>query len=377
MDKRSTIPALLLAASTLFGCGGGGGGGGPRGVFLDGPVEGVSYFSGEIAGTTGPGGTFRYGAGQTVMFSIGDVVLGVASAKATMTPVDLVPGATDELDESVTNIARFLQTIDFDLDPTNGIQVDQVVRDAAVGVTIDFTQAIATFQAGEQAKVDTLTAGLPGGPRALVPTADAQEHLGLTLRSIVAGRYDGSYAGDDSGPFSVYVDRDGVLSGWAVSAFDGVIGLMGSADTLGGFLAGNASTGATFTGQIEADGSLAGTWTLGVEAGTFQGRRTVPLDAELDEDLIEDVAGTYGGTFDSNFGSEAFTATFDDEGNLSLPGEQVSGTVISTDGDQARFRALIDEGCELRGTLDRDGSLEGTLRNDLTGEVGTFEGTKT
>lgn len=369
-----TIIALLLAA-----CGSGGGGGGPSGVFLDSAVSGLDYAtSGGALGTTGADGRFRYGSGQTVTFSIGDAVLGVATGAAVVTPVDLVPGATDEQDESVINLARFLQTIDLDLDPTNGIAVDPLVHQAALGVGMDFTQSVAAFEANEQAHVNTLTAGLPGGPRALVPAQAAQDHLGATLRTIVAGRYDGRFAGDDSGPFSVYVNRAGVLFGWAVSPFDGPIALAGGAETDGGFLAGNASTGATFTGTIARDGTLAGTWQLGLEDGTFQGTRTVALDDALDEDLIDALAGTYAGTFSSNFGSESFTLLLDADGNLTLPppDDRLSGTLVSTSGTSASFVALDDEGAELRGTIQTSGALGGSLENDLTGERGTLSGTR-
>ena len=274
----------------------------------------------------------------------------------------------------MTNCARLLQTLDFDQDPSNGIEIVDSVRQAAVGVTMAFQQDPATFTTGEQANTDILTAGLPGGPRTLVATQEARDHLANTLRTIVAGRYDGSFAGDDNGPFSVYVDREGVLYGWAFSLFDGIIALFGSADKKGGFVAGNASTGATFMGQIEADGSLTGTWDLAFETGTFSGRRTIPLANLLDEDLIEMLAGQYDGTFVSNFGSEPFTMFLDDDGNVSLPvpDDQISGTVISTSGTTAELRALTDEGCQIMATVDAGGSLSGSFQNDLTGEVGTF-----
>lgn len=372
------LPGLLLA-SLLGACGGGGGGGGPSGVFLDSAVSGLDYATAAGAtGTTDAAGRFGFGAGQTVLFSIGDVILGLATGDAILTPVDLVPGAPDETDPGVVNLARFLQTIDLDLDPRNGIAIDPLVHQAAAGVTIDFTQSVAAFQAGEQAKVSTLTAGLPGGARALVAAQAAQDHLGSTLRRIVAGRYDGRFAGDDAGPFHVFVDREGVLFGWAVSPFDGLIALTGNAETDGGFLAGNASSGASFAGTIERDGTVAGTWELLLEGGTFTGTRTTSLANDLDEGLIDLLAGTYAGTFTSNLGSEPFTFLFDADGNLSLPppDDQVAGAIVTTSGTSATFEALTDDGTEARGTLQLSGALSGSFRNGLTGEVGTFTGTR-
>lgn len=376
MSPRS--PALLVSLALLSACGGGGGGGGPSGTFLDSAVSGMDYnTSAGSLGTTDAGGRFRYEAeGVQVTFLVGDIVVGIAPGAAVLTPLDLVPGAIDETDDEVTNVARFLQTIDLDQDPGNGIEIPAAVKAAAVGVTIDFSQSIAAFEAGEQSKVSTITAGLPGGARTLVPAVDAQAHLGDTLHRNVAGRYAGRFAGDDAGPFHVFVDREGTLYGWAVSPFDGLISLAGSADIDGGFLAGDASTGATFAGTIEPDGTLAGTWDLGLEAGTFEGQRTVAVDGALDDDLVAMLAGTYGGTATVAGQTDAFTALLDTDGNLMLPppDERVSGTIVSTSGTSASFVALTDEGDVIRGTVTLAGQISGTIRNDALGESGTFSG---
>ena len=369
--RWSWMSGILLGMAS---CSSGGGGGGPSGTFLDSAVEGLTATSGTTISVTDAQGRFSYASGQAVTFSVGDVVLGVAQGAAIVTPLDLSPGAVDETDPTVTNIARFLQTVDSDLDPDNGIVIDAAVQQAAMGVTIDFTQPIAQFEATEQAQVDTLTAGLPGGARPLVSAAQAQAHLARTLRSVVAGRYEGSYSGDDSGPFEVFVDRDGNLFGWAISDFDGLIGLSGGADVDGGFLAGNASTGATFSGQIEPDGTLSGTWSLSPESGTFQGRRTISLDVDLDEALIDQLAGSYAGTSTSGGITEPETLTLDDDGNIAVPppGERIAGTIYSTSGTRAEIFALTDEGCVIQGTFELPGNLTGDARNDYEGERATF-----
>jgi hypothetical protein len=375
---RASLSVILSVAASAA-CGGGGGGGGPSGIFRDSPVAGLDYTTSAGArGTSDASGRFRFGAGQSVTFSIGDVILGVATGAAIVTPVDLAPGASDETDETVINLARFLQTLDLDLDPSNGIVVDELVRQAAVGVTLDFTQSVAAFEANEGAKVGTLTAGLPGGARALIAAQAAQDHLGTTLRTIVAGRYDGRFSGDDNGSFSVYVNRAGQLFGWAVSPSDGVLALDGGAETDGGFLAGNASSGATFTGQIERDGTLAGTWQLAPDDGTFQGTRTTSLADDLDEALIDALAGTYTGTAVTNEGSDPFTLFIDADGNLSLPPADgvIGGSIVATSGTSATFEAIDVEGGEVRGTLQASGAISGSLVNDLTGERGTISGTK-
>lgn len=377
MNKQAGI-GWVLGGLLVAGCGGGGGGGGPTGVFLDGAVSGLTATSGSKISTTDANGRFAYLAGAQVMFALGDIVVGLGLGEPVMTPVDLVPGAVDETDDEVTNIARFLQTLDLDLDPDNGIEIDASVAMAAVGLTLDFSTDIATFETLAQPVVDMLTAALPGGSRTLVTAQEAQDHLRGTLRSIVAGRYQGTFDGDDTGPFTVFVDREGALFGWAFSQFDGLISLQGDADVDGGFVAGNASTGATFSGQIESDGTLSGTWMLSPESGTFDGRRVVSVDTDLDEDLIDMLAGTYVGTSTGSQGTDPLTVLVDDDGNLTQPppDDNIAGTVISTSGTTATFSGVDDEGTIFRGTIDASGNLSGTYRNDLESESGSFTATR-
>ena len=379
MNFRATF-GCSLGAALLSACGGSSsGGGGPTGVFLDSAVEGLDYIAtGGATGRTNVDGRFAYGNGQSVTFYVGDLIIGVAPGQAIVTPVDLVNTAMDETDEAVTNIARFLLTLDLDQNPDNGIEIDEVVRAATAGVDIDFTQGIDSFETNEQVDVDLVTAGLPGGSRALVPAAEAQAHLARTLRTTVAGRYDGTFNGDDSGVFHVFVDRAGSLYGWAVDSSGEPIALVGDADTDGGFLAGNASSGATFNGQIERDGTLAGTWQNSSEAGNFSGTRTISVSNNLDQGLVASLAGTYTGVTDTDEGPEAFTVFLDANGNFSLPApdNQVAGTLISTSGTTAELRALTDEGDEVQGTFDSAGTLNGSFNNTLEGFGGNFTATR-
>ena len=101
---------LLLAglAVLLSACGGsspagggippGGGGttGTQQGEFLDSAVQGLRFITQSQSGTTDNNGRFNYRTGETISFYVGDILLGSAPAKDTMTPVDLVAGAIDE-----------------------------------------------------------------------------------------------------------------------------------------------------------------------------------------------------------------------------------------------------------------------------------------
>ena len=46
------------------------------GQLVDGPVQGVRYESGSLTGFTGSDGEFQYEEGNTIRFSIGEIVLG-------------------------------------------------------------------------------------------------------------------------------------------------------------------------------------------------------------------------------------------------------------------------------------------------------------
>jgi hypothetical protein len=134
--KRSLITVALVAVLTLglMGCGSGDEGvtspGTPAtmGVFLDAEVEGLTYQSGDNPpAVTDENGTFEYTPGEPLSFSVGGVELGTLTDGAVVcTPNDfIVP----------ENIARFLQSLDADNDPTNGIDVSAASA-ALVGQTV-------------------------------------------------------------------------------------------------------------------------------------------------------------------------------------------------------------------------------------------------
>jgi hypothetical protein len=181
------IVGLVLVC---FGCGGGGGGGGNgspaanQGIFVDSAVGGLQYETPTQLGITNLQGTFHYQEGETITFSIGDIVLGQAVAKATMTPVDLVGGALIGKNPTVTNIARFLLSLDVDGNWENGISISEQIRNECLGRVIDFNQSIADFENDPDVQnlFDTLNAlGVFPDVRALCPSTQAENHLQETV----------------------------------------------------------------------------------------------------------------------------------------------------------------------------------------------------
>jgi YD repeat-containing protein len=155
--------SVILCISFLSACGGGGSGGGGddirTGVFTDSAVAGMSFVTATQSGTTDASGAFKYKAGETITFSIGDIVIGEAvAAKADMTPVDLVPGVIlyDNANQllkmvnsprltpervaffKLTNTLVFLQSLDDDAFPNNGITIPAGIVDLLTGVTLNF-----------------------------------------------------------------------------------------------------------------------------------------------------------------------------------------------------------------------------------------------
>ncbi|UCD66595.1 MAG: PKD domain-containing protein, partial [Deltaproteobacteria bacterium] len=185
--KRIVLSVIFLFAITLLtACGGGGGGGGDTstantGTFIDSPVQGLDYLTTTQNGTTNSQGSFTYETGEEITFSIGDVVLGTTLGKSIITPLDLVPGAQDETDPTVTNILRLLQSLDVDGDPDNSIYLTSQIVSEVSGRPINFDTSIENFDDGEMADLfDSLNdQGAFSGntPRALRGPEEAQEHF--------------------------------------------------------------------------------------------------------------------------------------------------------------------------------------------------------
>ena len=153
------------------------------GRFIDSAVSGLEYHSASRSGVTNEFGEFKYKTGETVTFTIGGIVIGETQGAPTLTPIDLVAGATDETNDFVINIARFLQTMDYDGNPENGILISPLVKYAAQGKSVDFFQSIPNFEndSNVQIVVSDLTAFTHAGARNLVSETTAQNHLKNTL----------------------------------------------------------------------------------------------------------------------------------------------------------------------------------------------------
>jgi len=138
------------------------------GYFTDSAVEGLTYTTATQSGITDASGAFTYQAGETIVFSIGDFVLGEsATAAPEMTPLDLIPDAflpttrnellpllrnktinTAEVIafRKLSNMLTFLQALDSDKDASNGITIADGMGIVLEGVSIDFAAELTEFK---------------------------------------------------------------------------------------------------------------------------------------------------------------------------------------------------------------------------------------
>lgn len=256
MRKTLTTLSTVLML-TLSACGGGG----PApsqtatGFFIDSPVKGLSYTSGGQAGVTDADGRFIYEVGQPVTFSLGKLVLGSITVDKNnrIFPVDLVSGASDETHPKVSLMARVLQTLDSDNDPNNGITIDNQILQSFVE-EIDLAN---DEPEDALAKIQKAFDDVP-----LVNDTTAESHIRANLLKEFAGTWKGNYSGGDQGPCTVVIDETGNVSGDCVSqGFNNEsFTITGTLQSSGSSAAGNATTGANFTGTYQRYGEVTGDW---------------------------------------------------------------------------------------------------------------------
>jgi predicted acyl esterase len=156
-----------------------------KGVFYDSPVQGLEYETWTISGMTDKKGEFQYRPEETITFSIGGFILGSAPGHKRVTPADLVIETGGDIKKlrnlKVTNIARFLQSLDKGGDIENNIVITDATRSVVkryIG-KIDFNQSEEAFT--EDQSVKALFAELKA---ALRTPAQARNHLRRTLYGI-------------------------------------------------------------------------------------------------------------------------------------------------------------------------------------------------
>lgn len=149
------------------------------GTFIDSAVGNIGYRTATRSGTTNSAGEFQYLEGETVVFFIGDLELPPIEAKVIVTPLEIAQ--TDDINNRIViNLARLLQSLDEDGDPSNGITIP--VEAARVAVPVNFDQPVADFE--QLADVTNLVANSGSTNTTLKDTEVAITHLSGSLEAL-------------------------------------------------------------------------------------------------------------------------------------------------------------------------------------------------
>lgn len=177
--------SLLVTAYLLTACGNSDA---PikQGIFVDAPVEGLSYVTTSgLTGTTNAAGVFNYVAGDSVTFSLGSVKFPSVVAGDLISPLELT-GASSANHPGALAIARLLQSVDSDGNPDNGITVNRAKIASTITQPADWSQV-----SGVQ-----LAAMLTDGASGLRSESLARSHLSSQLAGVnkdpqmsLVGRY--------------------------------------------------------------------------------------------------------------------------------------------------------------------------------------------
>ncbi|MCW8334759.1 hypothetical protein J4N42_06180 [Vibrio sp. SCSIO 43135] len=205
--NKTLLSVLLGGSVVLAGCGGdsssssdssGSGSSGSSttaqtGQFIDAAVANINYETETLSGVTDENGNYQYEEGETVTFSIGSVTFPPVLASGVVTPLDIAD-SNDTEDDQVVNIIRFLQTLDTDGDPSNGITISDDVKTAATE-DIDFDVSKTDFESDSEVLAVIAQGGQESTISALIDESDALSHFEGSLNSfdITFGKFVGTW----------------------------------------------------------------------------------------------------------------------------------------------------------------------------------------
>ena len=189
-----------------------------QGVFVDAPVAGLHYVSGNLSGMTDAAGHFNYVPGQSVTFSVGGVAIGSTTGQAVVTPLALVPNAADVTNDTVTNIGAFLQSLDSGGNPTSSIQISAAAVAALANTQLNFAQTPAAF-AADPVVTAAIQAASP--QKTLVSPAVAQAHMQSQNMCLFAGQWQFSHADRSDDTFVATVSEVNGSFGSTITRGDG------------------------------------------------------------------------------------------------------------------------------------------------------------
>jgi len=156
-----------------------------KGHFIDSPVGGATVISKTFKGKTDESGGFDYFPGERVELFVGHLPLGDALAAHKISPLDIFESA-DTDDPRVINMARLLQSLDFDASPKDGIMFTEAVEFCLFEATEALGLSAVDFADDSQVEdviQGTITACAGEVSLVAVSAEDAKENLDRSLDS--------------------------------------------------------------------------------------------------------------------------------------------------------------------------------------------------
>lgn len=197
--------ALAAAMTALAACGGGSSSGSgdtvSTGVLTDGPIQGVEYLtSGNLGGSTDASGQFNYRPGETIVFKLGLLPIGVVTGSGsamTVTPLELIEGFTAITDpvqrqNAVTNMLVLLQSLDSDPDPARIVIPSAAITALQNSTLADTLTTLLTDTPANFSASTAFTGLVSSAGTTAVAAVDALAHFRAQFLSGLAGQYYGS-----------------------------------------------------------------------------------------------------------------------------------------------------------------------------------------
>ena len=346
----------LVVSFALVSCGGGGGDGGggsvattSTGVFIDSPVQGLTYSSAPsgLSGLTGPNGEFLYRAGDLVAFSIGGRFIAEVPGQPQITPFTLLGRTSVQsvTDAGPVNVAQLLLALDtvpgtetITLPATLPMfpvqtdfffpEFDTEMQTAGIPIASE-ADAIAHLQKQFAIWGSWATAITPSELQVITFMPDGAFILAHDDDPLVAGGVDGMERGTylwnattNELTYTVAVNTDGTgglfdLSASQTPPYTFVIDPAGNSAVF--HFGPNVSDQIVFTRVIDATKLFVGAWKLEAPIADFSTLLTVFSDGTFTvaSDAIDtEPAGMERGTYvyDATTGNVTFTTTVDTNG---------------------------------------------------------------
>ena len=423
---KKIVLSLGAALLVLAGCGGGGGGGGSgstlgggtatpsaalSGTFTDAPVVGLNYVTSSGSGgctsaqpcATQAGGRFQFATGDSVTFSAAGVTLGTtgnlqasSSGNTSVTPVDLVAGATSASDAGPTAIAQFLQTLNTITANTTGGTANGVLTMPSGGTSTSVKNALVTAGVTATTPVASVVAQLQAALNnafganqfTVTPAAAAQAALaqGVNGAGLIGTVWSGTCT--CGGGATVYFQPDGTATGftsegsllagnWSASTTVGTVQVQLNSSG-GGYGTGSvASNASSWTGTVYGKtGAVKGTIQFNkISAGSSAPTNTLYVGgwyANYTPNAARIAAGDKGGSayivaaLDGNLYGITDNSAKAFQGTWTISSGQ--GTVTWTDSSTGTISITVDFSLGT-GTVSINGAAAGTLSLNRTGTL--------